>query len=306
MTTNNEITQKYLAKLHTEILLVMDEIARICQKYDLDYYLMAGSCLGAIRHNGFIPWDDDLDIAMPRKDFERFVSLISGQTERDRVLDDCFYLRWVTTEKFYNQDFAKICLKSTVFQEDKGKASQNAGIYVDVFPLDATIPYCKKVERKSRVYNFLHGCLYLKGAEKEMMDWKIIHWPRNVIVKLFSNYSIYRMMLWVIKVPKGVKTNFQALFSTPYPIQRQIFPVNWHGEGRRVRFENRYYICPSEAEKVMQHMYGHDYMELPPENKRKTHCPIKVVFSDGETILFEKQKNEVKYEDLIGKQRDGI
>lgn len=298
---DNQIEKKqyYLKKLHREILTIMDEIDRICKEYHLHYYLMCGSCLGAVRHKGFIPWDDDLDITMPRDDFNKFVSLVSNETECKRVLNERFYFRWITTEKDYSQDFAKVCIKGTVFKTHNGKADENAGIYVDVFPLDPCEAYSKKIQRKSIMYRHFHSTLVLKGAEADHMDWKMKHWPRNLISKYITSRAIYRIMLYIIRPPKDVQTDHQAFFCTPYPIKRQVFPNSWHGEGKRVQFEDRTYICPTEAEKMMQLIYGDDYMELPPENKRKTHYPIRVVFSDGEEILFDKPKTRVSYKDLL-------
>lgn len=291
----NNDKQHYLAKLHNDILAIMDEINRICEVHHIRYYLMCGSCLGAVRHKGFIPWDDDLDIAMPREDFNIFIDVLNQQN----VLDNRFYLRWITTEKYYNQDFAKVCLKNTMFQEYTGKASKNAGIFVDVFPLDSCAKYSKKIEIKSRLYNHLHSCLFLKGVDKSYMDWKIKHWPRNIIAKCFSNRFIYKIMLLIISPQKENKCDYQALYSTPYPIKRQLFPKKWHGVGKRMQFENRLYICPDEPDKLMQYIYGDNYMELPPIEKRKMHYPIRVVFSDGEQIEFEKTNNIIKYEDII-------
>lgn len=290
---------RYLEKLHKDILIVMDEVDRICVEYNLQYYLMCGSCLGAVRHKGFIPWDDDLDIAMPREDFDRFISLLDSNSNDIKGLNKRIYLRWVTTEKYYNQDFAKICLKGTVFKEDNGISSQTAGIFVDVFPLDRCIAYCTKIEKRSKIYNHLHSCLYLKGAERREMDWKIKHWPRNFISYLLPNTVIYKMMLSVVKSCVTPDANYQAFFSTPYPIKRQIFPISWHAEGKRMDFEKRKYVCPKEAEKLMCFIYGDNYMELPPINKRKTHSPIRVVFSDGEEFCFQNNKSEIQYEDLL-------
>lgn len=294
-----EKNQYYLKKLHAEILTIMDEIDRICQEFHLSYYLMCGSCLGAVRHNGFIPWDDDMDITMPREDFNRFVSLVSEKSGRNSALNDRFYFRWITTEKNYSQDFAKVCIKGTVFKTHDGKADDNAGIYVDVFPLDPCEAFSKKVQRKYVMYRHFHSTLVLKGAEAGTMDWRIKHWPRNLISLFIPSRTIYRIMLSIIKPSKGVQTNHQAFFCSPYPINRQVFPNSWHGVGRRVKFENRFYVCPVEAERMMQLIYGEDYMELPPENKRKTHYPIRVVFSDGEELLFAKPKTRVRYNDLL-------
>ena len=293
-----ESKQHYLAKLHEELLSIMDEVDRICQVYHLHYFLTGGSCLGAIRHKGFIPWDDDLDIVMPRNDFDMLISLINGQSVGCSVLDDRFYLRWITTEKKYNQDFAKICLKGTVFQEKEGPASQYAGIFLDIFPLEPSKKYSRKIAFKSRVYKYFHGCLYLKGTEQKEIDWSLIHWPRNILSTLLPNGTIYKIMLWVIK-SKDRKDDCHAFFSSPYPIERQVFPIEWHGEGKRMLFEGRQYMCPSEPEKVMKSFYGPYFMVLPPEEKRKSHYPIRVVFSDGEELLFGRNEKRITYNDII-------
>jgi lipopolysaccharide cholinephosphotransferase len=132
------------------------------------------------------------------------------------------------------------------------------------------------------------------------MDWKLKHWPRNIFVKIFSNRFIYKIMLYVIKTKNVDSAGCQALFTTPYPIKRQIFPKEWHGEGKRLKFEDRAFVCPSESEKIMRLIYGDKYMELPPKDKRKTHCPIRIVFSDGEEMRFNKTISSISYNDLIG------
>jgi len=299
MDNNIDRQQHYLDKLHSDILSIMDEVDRICQVYQLHYYLMCGSCLGALRHKGFIPWDDDLDIAMPRADFDKFIELIEKQSEKKPVLNNQFYLRWISTEQYYNQDFAKVCIKGTVFKADDGKADQNAGIFIDVFPLESCSHFSERIARVSRIYKHLHSCLYLKGAKKGAMDWRLRHWLRNLIVKVIPNRYIYKFMLWIIR-PKDVNNiEYQALFATPYPIQRQVFPKSWHGDGHRMQFENRFYLCPSEPDKVMRLIYGDNYMDLPPINKRKTHCPVRVVFSDGEEMVFDNNNTFISYDDLL-------
>ena len=298
MQQKGDINNHYLTKLHTELLRLLDEVDRVCREFNLHYYLIGGSCLGAVRHMGFIPWDDDLDVVMPREDFDKFLTLANDNSKGESALKDGFYLRWITTEKSYNQDFAKVCIKGTLFQEDNGIASQNAGIFVDIFPLDLCEQYDNRIERKSRFYKYLHSCLYLKGAEKDKMDWALIHWPRNIFTKLLPNRCIYKLMLFIIN-PNKSNGDYLAFYPSPYPISRQVFPKSWYGEGKRMQFENKFYMCPSEPEKVLQLFYGNNFMELPPINKRKTHYPIRVVFSDGEELYFEEIKNKVQYEDLI-------
>jgi len=78
-----------------------------------------------------------------------------------------------------------------------------------------------------------------------------------------------------------------------------LFPQSWHGEGKRVLFEGRSYVCPNEARLYLSRMYGDDYMEIPPVKKRKTHYPFYVVFSDGEEMIFEEPKQKVEYKDIL-------
>lgn len=78
-----------------------------------------------------------------------------------------------------------------------------------------------------------------------------------------------------------------------------VFPKEWHGAGKRMLFEGRYYVCPSETELYLEQIYGKSWMQIPPENKRKTHYPIRVIFSDGEEMLFERPESKIKHTDLL-------
>ena len=121
---------EYLSKLHGELLTIIEVVDKVCREQNLTYYLVGGSLLGTLRHNGFIPWDDDLDIGMPRKDFERFISIANT------VLGEEFELQWITTNKDYWQVFAKVVRKDTLFKEPGLKRFQPHGIFIDIFPLD--------------------------------------------------------------------------------------------------------------------------------------------------------------------------
>lgn len=294
-TSKNE---HYLYKLHQDILLIMDEIDRICSAYNLRYYLMCGSCLGAVRHRGFIPWDDDLDIAMPREDFSKLISLASKKGDT-AILKNSFYLRWVTTDKYYNHAFAKICLKGTFFQESKGLSARHAGIFVDIFPLDRCDTNLSKIEKKNKVFRSLSQFITFKGREHSKRERGFMGFIKLMVTSIFSNSTIHRIMLSVIGRIDERNCANQVIYGTPYPIKRMIFPKEWHGDGKRMPFEGREYVCPAKADLYLERIYGDDYMQLPPENKRKSHYPLRVVFSDGEEMVFEESKVKVTYNDVI-------
>lgn len=291
MTVDTVSNNDYLKKLHNEILIIMDEIDRICKLRGLRYYLCAGTCLGALRHRGFIPWDDDLDIEMPYDDFKRFISTL----EKD--LNSSFYLEWVTTDENYHQDFAKICLKNTVFVEDGWEGKHSMGIFVDIFPLYPSKGYSKVIQVKKEIYNFLHASMFCRGGKK--LDWKLHNWPVNIVSKLVNSQTIYRMMVYVIHPLKEPEALYYACYSSTYPIKRNITPIDWYRECLNVKFEDRVYWCAIDSPQKMRLMYGENYMELPPIHKRKTHYPLFVKFCDGSILRFARYANKLSYKDVI-------
>ena len=125
-----------LKDLQNSILSILIEIKRICEKHNLKYILYGGSCLGAVRHNGFIPWDDDADIAMPRKDYEKFIKLC-----KEGALESEFYLQDFSEEEpNYYSPWIRIRKNNTlcVIQYHKDDGFRHLGVFVDIFPFD----YC--------------------------------------------------------------------------------------------------------------------------------------------------------------------
>ena len=118
-------------KLHQCHIILLEEIKRICKKFDLKYYAIAGTLLGAVRHKGPIPWDDDMDIGMMREDYEKFLAAVKTE------LGDRFFLQNFDTDKGYGLNFSKLLLLDTVMIE-RNAADSGAYkcIYVDIFPLD--------------------------------------------------------------------------------------------------------------------------------------------------------------------------
>ena len=294
MTQNSQYNNRedkgccYLHRLHLEILTIMDEIHRLCSGNKIVYYLSYGSLLGAVRHKGFIPWDDDLDIVMPRADFNRFISIASSR------LKEPFKLLWINTDKNHVRLFAKVYNNNTLFKED-GYDFLSYGIYVDIFPLDFSPSYSKFSEKKKREVMFLHNIIWHKIRNHTAIKY----WPSRIIGSLLSNRSITQLTIRrSVEFSKHGKTHY-VCFCTPYSVEKETIPVEWYGKGKLALFEDRHYIIPEQPEKILAHIYGDNYMLLPPENKRKTHYPRKVVFSDGSEINFSSPKEKVSYKDIF-------
>ena len=152
-----------LDKLHSVQIEILDEIVGICDKHNLTYFLIGGTLLGAVRHKGFIPWDDDLDIAMPREDYEKFLKI--AKTE----LDKKYYLHDISIDKNYWQPFIKIRKNNTLFDEKMiDNIETHKGIFVDVFPFDNLKRDGILLKIKwSILKNLLRFCLYYRGILKK-------------------------------------------------------------------------------------------------------------------------------------------
>lgn len=256
-----------LPEVHKRILRIAVEVKRICDKYGIKYFLIGGSLLGAVRHNGFIPWDDDMDIGFLRDDYERFLLICKTELGQD-------YSLLTTDEEKYGLPFAKIQLLNTVWLEKN--APQYAcgnGIYVDIFPIDR-IPD-SVVERKthevlSLVYRYalLKKCGYNDSNKNETLEKKTI----KAIVK---GYSTIHSKSFLIKRLQRIATYYNKrdtqLYQntgTAYKYGKEIFPEEClSGELPELVFEGMFFKCPKQPERILQMLYG-DYLALPPENKR--------------------------------------
>lgn len=272
------MNSEYLKKLHDDILLIMDEIDRVCQQNNLKYYLIGGTLLGAVRHKGFIPWDDDLDIVMPREDMEKLIEISA------EALSPGFHLEWITTNNNYWCIFPKICLDHTVFDEGKmQKGVKPIGIFVDIFPLDKTGGYQPEldvIKKRLKRYHYLSSCRISNG---EALKTRLYRFLSHFI----SNKNCYKLQRQTcVAASKHGESNYTN-FGSQYSVRKQTMPITWYGNGVYMQFEDRMYNCPTEYEKVLESIFGSNYMQLPPLEKRRSHYPKKVVFKDGMCMEFE-------------------
>ena len=272
----------YLSSLHEELLSILDQVTKVCDSNQLKYYLIGGSLLGAVRHKGFIPWDDDLDIVMPREDFEKFVSCVYKQ------LDNGYSMEWINTNPRYNKVFAKVCKDHTLFEEAVGEnLSIKRGVFIDIFPMDITDGYSKHVERRKKYVLFWSGILVAKCVSQEKS------FVKRIILNATPEKFLLRLSEHYMKLKPRQSGGYYSNFGSQYAIKRQTQPISNYGEGVMLPFENRQYRCPSNYKAVLEAIYGKKYMELPPVEKRRTHYPLKVVLSNGQTFEFEREQNRV-------------
>ncbi len=257
-----------LKKIQLDILKYTVEI---CNKYKLTYFLGGGTLLGAVRHKGYIPWDDDIDIMMPRKDYEKLLEVFNEESPEEYSL--LSYRE--TTDYFYA--FAKIVDFRTCLKEPELKLNENMGIYIDVFPIDYLSNNMKKNKKIFRKYQIMERLLSVN-----MLD--DIGYSTESKMKLFIKRLVFPIIRWR-KVSKYLLrkmdllgsryngTQFVGCISGTYA-EKEIMPSSYISTSTLLKFEGSEYTAPVGYKEYLVKHYG-DYMKLPPKEQRKcTHGNI--------------------------------
>lgn len=269
--------QDILDRLHEVLVEILCVTVDVIKKNNLIYYLCEGTLLGAVRHKGFIPWDDDLDICMPREDYDKFIRIAETQ------LPQGYYIQHGANDKDYWLPFAKIRKENTIFYDrawnlQVDKSHQQ--IYIDIFPLD----YAYGKDRFQRVRKYflsrLTSLCYMKickDKSKCIRYYAFYFVPINLL-KL--------MQRWCMQPTKRTSNKFVNLASA-YSAERQTFVIEDFNPPILIQFENNLFFVPNKSIKVLMKIYGNDFMTLPPENKRRTHNPIRLSFNPNDSdIVF--------------------
>lgn len=275
-------TLKTVQKIELEIL---ESFLEICEKHNLTYFAFAGTGIGALRHQGFIPWDDDIDVNMPRKDFEKFVEI----AERD--YSDRYYILNAERDSNYPLMTTRWCRKGTVFWEEPLKdVPCKFGVFLDIYPMDEVSDDPKKLRRQSCAAWIWSKILILRAVPYPVLPFggmkkKIIHGICacvHFLLKFFhiSPKWLYRRCKKACMKYEGTGTNTLAYLSSSKPyedllMKNQIYPL------KKLQFEHLQLNFPNKIEEMLTSAYG-DYMKLPPVEKRKNHFPYRLELGDYE------------------------
>ncbi len=254
----NNIDTKRLQKIEVEML---KEFISVSEKLKLKYYVLGGTLLGAVRHKGFIPWDDDIDVGMPREDYEVFIK------KAQELLPENYFLQTFQTDSEWPANFAKIRNSNTTFIETSVKNRKiNHGVYIDIFPLD----WHEDNEFKLKIFNYKNK-LYQASIAKSFYSEKSKHNWKGYIIKLLTIFTSSQKALK--KREKLLKSNKGRMKLANYCGawgEKEIVPYEWYGEGVDLQFEGVIVKAPNMYDKWLTQVYG-DYMKLPPIEKRVTH-----------------------------------
>lgn len=256
-----------LKALELEILVNFDVF---CKKNNLTYFIAYGTLLGAVRHGGFIPWDDDVDVQMPREDYERFLSL---RKEYEKL-----YTTNVVKalgDKGYPFPFIKIENKNTLVHESKMSKRIKTGVWIDVFPVDNFYSFNQKLTKQfDKEKNFIKIIQKSLANPKEIGSTPI----RRLLNHLFV--PLARIYVYFFKIAKRINNMCNSTYMND---NQYIGTIVWSTYGCKevfkktdlyplseIMFCGKKFYAPKDPNLYLTQIYG-DYMQLPPEDKRETH-----------------------------------
>ncbi len=271
-----EIKLEELKKLEFSLLKKID---KICRNNGWKYSLCGGTLLGAIRHKGFIPWDDDIDIAMPRKDYEAFLKYGINNGDKHSI-----HIVSTKTSSNYAYLAAKVCDMNTIMEEENFEHDGlEMGVYVDIFPIDGL---GTKVEAKKH-FNATR-------FERELLVAR--NWKRFFLSKTHAWYiEPVRFVFWImsrfVSISKLVdkveqyytqfpleKSEYAAVVCGSYR-EREILPMEVLNTFTEVKFEGKQFMAFEKYDDYLRSIYG-DYMKLPSKDKQISHHMFKAYFKE--------------------------
>ena len=272
-----------LKKVQAIELQLLEEFDRICRKNSLTYFIDGGSTLGAVRHGGFIPWDDDIDVGMPSYDYERFLAIAPHEL--------CQGISLHTHENTpgYSLFFAKLYKDGTRFVDENAAASGcPQGIFLDIFPfyaLDADPQKGSKSRKKALMYQRIafvkrnaHPHFPVTMSHRKLIGaaCTVAHYTIARLWSIEQLYALYKKA-YETDNPGTLWVNANSGDAVPRK-QEWLFPT------KEIPFESLMVMAPNDCDAFLRAEYG-EYMKLPPEDKRRTHMPLVLDFGDGTNVM---------------------
>ncbi len=270
MINYDAVTLRKIQMIQLEMLI---EVDRICRKCGIHYNIIAGTLLGAIRHGGFIPWDDDADVALLRSEYDKFVSVLPKELDTDR-----FYFQDHRTTPGYRWGYGKLRRKNSLFlREHQEHMPYDQGIFIDVFPLDQ-VPESRLGQIFKNLECFMvRKILYApvgKIADKSRLKRGIY-----TLLSKIPDECIFNYFEEMIRRAAGSKSPMVRILMFPTPNKTFMYYKKWYENSSDIQFEGYTFSGILEWDEYLTFKFG-DYMTLPPESRRKTHPVSKLIIPE--------------------------
>ena len=238
------------------LLTLLVEFDRVCKELNISYILFAGTLLGAVRHKGFIPWDDDLDVMMLREDYARLLQ------EADRVLDRKNFCLQKEFSEHWPMFFSKLRLNGTTCLEKyhPKDSKTHQGVYIDIFPCDNAAN--SKLGRKLQFYCskvVIAKGLFARGYDTDSTGKKLF---------LFFCRLLPQKIFFQITAKKGRTDTVHSFLGGASKYEKNVYPRSYFEKTVPAEFEGHFFPIPEQYDALLRVLYG-DYMIIPPEEDRK-------------------------------------
>lgn len=273
-----------LRKLQLVQVDMLKDLKTICEKHNIRFYLDSGTALGAVRHNGFIPWDNDIDVSMPYEDYERFLNLPQEE------IGEKYFIQTYKSDENYYRAYARMRLNNTTMMyANNTKYKTHHGIWIDIFPivelnLGFEAKFKKlliKIANTSRMQSLFEATKESIAKEKSKLSLKLTELYYKLIPRKRREKLYDRILSYICKAKN--KNSVTSLWCS---ITSTIPKSCYEGEPAKVLFEGEYYPLPAKYHEYLTIKYG-DYMKLPPENERVCHANLIVDFDNDYTKYME-------------------
>lgn len=250
-----------LSKLQSRLTDLLQKIHLICEENNIRYTMMGGTLIGAVRHQGFIPWDDDVDIGMPYEDYKKFINVVTSHEYKGLA----FGIPGKSDD--YYQTFVKVFDTTTTLKENNRTKSKAKGIFIDVFPIAYVGDNWLQAYGAVRTHRFWRDILTRKDFHLSKGLFVIVEWIYILLGKFVSlNFAIQQINAHYEKLALK-KTLLMADLDGN---NKGIVPAYLFDEFTLYEFEEFHFYGMKKADEYLRRVFG-DYMKLPPQNQRKPH-----------------------------------